>query len=276
MIDMIGKKFGRLLVLNIAGRDKTGGSIKYNCVCDCGTEKVISGSSLRSGNTKSCGCFMREQASKTHKGVLKSAKTKRLMSENNAMKRPEVRKKVGDTQRGVPRPSVTGRNHGIWKERIIVRCNNCGDEIKRIPSDIHNHNFCDRKCKGEWLKENLMGENNPCWRGGVSFEPYCDKFTLKLKQQIRDLYNNCDFISGLPDYICNVMRNGKARKLDVHHVDSNKMQGCDSIEWKLVPLSRKNHSIIQGNDIFWERLICYALEYDETYYDIIGRYFGND
>lgn len=112
------------------------------------------------------------------------------------------------------------------------------------------------------------GEDNPNWKGGISFAPYCAKFTEKVKQQIRDLYNNCDFISGLPDYICNVSKSGRFRKLDVHHVDSNKMQGCDGVKWKLVPLSCRNHMRMNGNTAFWERLICYALEYDETYYNI--------
>lgn len=111
------------------------------------------------------------------------------------------------------------------------------------------------------------GENNPNWRGGLSFDPYCKEFNEKLKRQIRDNYNNCDYISGLSDYVCNVINN-KVQKLDVHHVDSNKNQGCDEVEWQLVPLSRRNHMRMNGNTQFWERLIYYALEYDKNYYNI--------
>jgi len=36
---------------------------KWLCRCKCGTEKYIDSSSLRSGKSKSCGCYAREQAS---------------------------------------------------------------------------------------------------------------------------------------------------------------------------------------------------------------------
>jgi 5-methylcytosine-specific restriction endonuclease McrA len=32
----------------------------YLCQCDCGSQKIIHGSLLKSGNTKSCGCLSRE------------------------------------------------------------------------------------------------------------------------------------------------------------------------------------------------------------------------
>ena len=55
-VEMIGKRFGRLLVL---AEDKRGtnGNIYYKCLCNCGKEKVIDGRSLRLGITKSCGCY---------------------------------------------------------------------------------------------------------------------------------------------------------------------------------------------------------------------------
>ena len=53
---MIGKRFGRLLVLAEDKRDSNG-NIYYRCLCDCGKEKVIAGRSLRFGSTKSCGCY---------------------------------------------------------------------------------------------------------------------------------------------------------------------------------------------------------------------------
>ena len=108
----------------------------------------------------------------------------------------------------------------------------------------------------------FSGKNHPQWKGGISFEPYCQKFNDALKQEIRDRYNNCDFISGLPDYICN-----PSRKLDVHHVDYNKMQGCDGYKWHLIPLSMSNHRKTNFNRLFWNTLFNYALEYDQTYYD---------
>ncbi len=55
-IEMIGKKFGRLTVLDDTGERKSG-CIVYKCLCECGNVKNINGKLLRSGETKSCGCL---------------------------------------------------------------------------------------------------------------------------------------------------------------------------------------------------------------------------
>lgn len=61
IIDLSGKRYGRLLVARQAGRDKHG-NVMWLCRCDCKTEKAINGESLRQGHTKSCGCLNSELA----------------------------------------------------------------------------------------------------------------------------------------------------------------------------------------------------------------------
>lgn len=56
---MIGKKFHRLTVIKFSHYDKNHRK-HYLCKCDCGTEKTVQGSLLKSDNTKSCGCLSRE------------------------------------------------------------------------------------------------------------------------------------------------------------------------------------------------------------------------
>ena len=63
-IEMIGKKFDRLEVIEEAGRNHRM-EVLWLCVCDCGNEVVINGVNLRSGNSKSCGCRRKEAASKS-------------------------------------------------------------------------------------------------------------------------------------------------------------------------------------------------------------------
>ena len=60
-IDETGNKYGRLTVIGIVNNEKTG--TYWSCKCDCGNHKVVLGSSLRSGNTKSCGCLQSEMVS---------------------------------------------------------------------------------------------------------------------------------------------------------------------------------------------------------------------
>lgn len=63
LIDLTGKKFGRLTVINRSENDYIyKGKIypRWNCICECGTLKEVMGDELRSGNTKSCGCYAKE------------------------------------------------------------------------------------------------------------------------------------------------------------------------------------------------------------------------
>ena len=58
----VGKKYGRLTVLKIAGRDpKHQGHYFVLCKCQCGTEKEVRINSIQYGGTKSCGCLFSEQ-----------------------------------------------------------------------------------------------------------------------------------------------------------------------------------------------------------------------
>lgn len=58
--DEAGNKYSRLLVLRRGGSIKSKAS--WLCRCDCGTETVLTGDTLRQGKTKSCGCFRREHS----------------------------------------------------------------------------------------------------------------------------------------------------------------------------------------------------------------------
>lgn len=60
MINMIGKKYGRLTVIEFAGIDKNH-SATWKCLCECGETKILDGRLLRYGKVKSCGCLDRER-----------------------------------------------------------------------------------------------------------------------------------------------------------------------------------------------------------------------
>jgi hypothetical protein len=62
-IDLTGQHFGRLVVIEEAGRDKIG-RVLWRCQCECPRSNicVISGGDLRSGHSASCGCLRREVA----------------------------------------------------------------------------------------------------------------------------------------------------------------------------------------------------------------------
>jgi len=55
--DLTGHRFGRLVVISEAGNRDNHGHISWNCVCDCGGNRVVSGIKLRMGVVVSCGCI---------------------------------------------------------------------------------------------------------------------------------------------------------------------------------------------------------------------------
>lgn len=54
-LDMVGKKFGALTVIERAPNDKHG-KTRWLCKCECGNESTPNGADLKSGKSKSCGC----------------------------------------------------------------------------------------------------------------------------------------------------------------------------------------------------------------------------
>lgn len=57
-VDILGRQFGRLTVINLAEKAGCRGRrTTWRCLCICGTESVVTTSSLISGRTKSCGCL---------------------------------------------------------------------------------------------------------------------------------------------------------------------------------------------------------------------------
>ena len=133
-------------------------------------------------------------------------------------------------------------------------CEVCGKEFERYQSkidDAENH-FCSEECQRKYFGEHQFGENNPAWKCGISFEPYCPKFNSDKREEIREKY-------GRKCFICGKSEEETGRKLSCHHVDYNKNQGCGDNKWALVPLCGSCHSKTNNNRKIWEVLIKYKL-----------------
>lgn len=59
--DLTGKKFGKLSVLAKTNNRADGGSIVWQCKCDCGNIVEISSKKLVNGLAVSCGCYQKER-----------------------------------------------------------------------------------------------------------------------------------------------------------------------------------------------------------------------
>lgn len=112
----------------------------------------------------------------------------------------------------------------------------------------------------------IKGENNPNWRGGTSFEPYCEKFNELLKENIRERDNHqCQY----PECLCTQLESLVIYgcKLNVHHIHYDK-ENCYP---DLITLCRTCNTKANGNREYWEQL----------YMDILKKrgllnYFGNN
>ena len=81
-IEMVGQRFGRLLVVRRHGLRNR--AAFWLCQCDCGQEAAIAGSTLRRSNTVSCGCQKREQAGQIGRLNLDHGEASQLTAEYRA------------------------------------------------------------------------------------------------------------------------------------------------------------------------------------------------
>lgn len=79
-LQLTGKRFGRLVVLEEAGRDPRN-LVLWRCICDCGNEFTTAGTRIKRGRAKSCGCLQKDRAGAAAK---KSAPKRRTHGRNTA------------------------------------------------------------------------------------------------------------------------------------------------------------------------------------------------
>lgn len=113
-IDLTGQRFERLLVLEYAGKDGKNNT-KWKVRCDCGTEKVVLGLTLRGGSCRSCGCLIREVNSATQLDDLSGQRFGKLVV----------------LSRATNRLTKSGRSEVCWN----VRCD-CGTEKVLMASTL--------------------------------------------------------------------------------------------------------------------------------------------
>lgn len=58
--DLTGQRFGKLMAIELTEEKKRGRWV-WRCKCDCGNTVYIDAGSLKSGNTKSCGCLRKKR-----------------------------------------------------------------------------------------------------------------------------------------------------------------------------------------------------------------------
>ena len=149
MVDITGQTFGKLTVISCAGKID-GRRYYWNCKCECGNEKQVLGTALRSGNTKSCGC-----------GKYDGIKKYNLQqSENNKIPVGTRFGKLIIIEDIGLKPHVEGHNRRWYK--CQCDCGNfkevMGNSLKE--GHISSCGKCNFNSKGEYQIATLLEENN--------------------------------------------------------------------------------------------------------------------
>lgn len=102
---------------------------------------------------------------------------------------------------------LNGSSYYMW-----VVCEICGEGRWEVKSRVKKNPLCWR-CAMKINGQNHRGELAPCWRGGISFEPYSPEFNKELKRQVLER----------DKYTCKICGRSKTEvKLAIHHIDYNK------------------------------------------------------
>lgn len=94
------------------------------------------------------------------------------------------------------------------------------------------------------------------WEGFATGQEYCPEFDEVCRESNREKYDRRCFLCDLLEEE-NIASTGMLKKLNVHHVDMNKNQGCDGVRWKLVPVCMKCHRMCHTK--IWIARIEYLL-----------------
>ncbi len=159
-LDLVGQKFGYLTVIKFVTIKNR--YSQWSCICSCGQEVIVAGYCLTSGNTKSCGCFNKEQTSKR-------STTHGLSSDNtntNKLEKAFYDRWQGMKRRCTPNfweknPTYTGIKHCVlWKTFEGFRDNQPEGrkyELGLVLSRISDQgNYTPENCRWVTKKENTL------------------------------------------------------------------------------------------------------------------------
>lgn len=184
MDDLTGRKYGRWTVIKRAENHITSGGYSvtmWNCVCKCGNIRVVRGSDLKSGKSKSCGCLLADEPttkthgeSGTHLYMIYHGMKSRCNNPNNKNYKDyggrgiSICQEWENVEAFIRWAKSNGYKDGLSIDRIDVNGNYCPENCRWVTMDAQKANrrdtirptaFGRTQTLSEWAKEAGIQKN---------------------------------------------------------------------------------------------------------------------
>lgn len=149
-IDETGNRYGRLMVVCRAGSTK-GGIARWLCQCDCGGKKVVIGSKLRRGETRSCGCL--EQETRVSNGY-------KRMQPSHSMSRSRLYGVWSGMKKRCGNP--THPHYSDYGGRGISVCDEWANSFSAFAEWALSHGYDENAPKGKCTLDRIDSDGDYC------------------------------------------------------------------------------------------------------------------
>ena len=169
--DLTGQVFGRLTVIECAGKPKGKKTYSWLCRCECGNTSVVDVSALTSGNTKSCGCGKYDGFKRYND----------LQSEQNKIPIGSIFGRLTVVEDLGYAPHVEGHNRRWYK--CLCECGRYKNFMGYSLKTGHTVSCgeCAMRSRGEYEIAQLLQQNNINYQNDIAFVELYKETGRKLR-----------------------------------------------------------------------------------------------